>query len=214
MMGTNPTKHEQLLAMYAQMATQGYQTRDHQTISSAFNDMEIRKFRDNVKTLLQQFGVRSLLDYGCGGSNYEAPGFAGELSAQTFFGLDQVRRFEPARNIDERAPSDAVLCFDVLEHVFISEVPRTLRELFGLTQKLLILNIACYPARALLPNGENAHITVRPSAWWKGMVDAVAIEFPHIAVQLYCSKTYTQVEGWALRRASDWEAAPTFVSQP
>jgi hypothetical protein len=207
-------KSQALIEMYTQMAAHGYQTTDKQTITSAFNDMEIRKFRDNVKPLIQQFEVSSLLDYGCGGSDYEAPGFAsnGE-SAKAYFGLERVARYEPARGLDERQACDAVVCFDVLEHIFITDVPRVIRELFGLTRRLLIINVACYSARAMLPNGENAHITVRPSAWWKGMVDSVAIEHPNIAVQLWCSNTYSQVEGWPLRRADDWESSPLFVTQ-
>ena len=28
------------------------------------------------------------------------------------------------------------------------------------------INVACYNAAALLPNGENAHVTVRAPSWW------------------------------------------------
>ena len=34
--------------------------------------------------------------------------------------------------------------------------------------RLVVLNIACYKATALLPNGKNAHVTVRDPMWWKG----------------------------------------------
>lgn len=202
-----------LIEMYTQMAREGYQTVDQQAVSHAFNDMEIRKFRGHVQPLLSPSHIRSLLDYGCGGSDYERAGFDGTQSAKDFFGLQQVFRYEPARDIDERQVCDAVVCFDVLEHIFISDVPSVLRELFSLTRHLLIINVACYPARALLPNGENAHITVRPSAWWKGMVDGIALEHPNIAVQLFCSKTYSEVEGWPLRRATDWANSPSFVTE-
>lgn len=205
-------KTQALIDLYAQMASDGYQTVDQQTITSAFNDMEIRKFRDNVKPLLRQFDVATLLDYGCGGSDYDQAGFVGAHSAKTFFELQAVYRYEPARGVDQRQVCDAVVCFDVLEHVFVSDVPATLRELFSLARRLLLINVACYPARALLPNGENAHITVRPSAWWKGMVDSIAIEYPRVSVQLWCSNTYSQVEGWPLRRAADWDESPNFVS--
>ena len=100
----------------------------------------------------------------------------------------------------------------MLEHIFIIDIPATLRELFSLTRKLLVINVACYPARALLPNGENAHITVRPSAWWKGMIDSIAMDLPDVTVQLWCSNSYTQVEGRPLRRANDWADSATFVT--
>ena len=201
-----------LIAMNSDMARRGYETVDQQTVTSAFNDMEVRKFRDNVKAILRPFNIRSVLDYGCGGSDYEKAGFSGEQSAKAFFQLDAVYLYEPARGIDERRVCDAVFCFDVLEHIFITDIPATLRELFSLTRKLLVINVACYPARALLPNGENAHITVRPSAWWKGMIDSIAMDFPDVTVQLWCSNSYTRVEGWPLRRANDWADSATFVT--
>jgi len=51
-------------------------------------------------------------------------------------------------------------------------VPKVVSELFSLAKKLLIINVACYEAAALLPNGENAHITTRNAHWWKGVIDA------------------------------------------
>ena len=54
-----------------------------------------------------------------------------------------------------------------------------------------MLNIACYPAAAMLPNGENAHITVRDPLWWKGVIDVASIEFPKITVLLICSMSYS-----------------------
>ena len=57
--------------------------------------------------------------------------------------------------------------FDVLEHIFISDIPYVIHDVFSYSKKLVIINVACYEASALLPNGENTHITVRPPLWWK-----------------------------------------------
>lgn len=204
-------KQNELIELYKTMATEGYHTSDDQHVAVAFSDMEVRAFKDHVKPLLSGLKVSSLLDYGCGGSDYEKIGFAGDLSAKYFFGLNQVYLYEPARNIDQRQEVDAVLCFDVLEHVFVADVPRVIRELFSFARKCLIVNVACYPARALLPNGENAHITVRPPLWWKGVFDSIAIEFPHIHVQLWCSTGWRKVAGFNLTRAGDWLEQKGFV---
>jgi hypothetical protein len=32
------------------------------------------------------------------------------------------------------------------------------------------LNVACFPARKTLPNGDNAHATVRPPQWWSDLM--------------------------------------------
>ena len=84
-----------LIAMYSDMTQRGYETVDQQTVTSAFNDMEVRKFRDNVKAILRPFNIRSVLDCGCGGSDYEKAGFSGEQSAKAFFQLDAVYRYGP-----------------------------------------------------------------------------------------------------------------------
>jgi hypothetical protein len=133
------------------------------------------------------------------------------MNAKKFFNLDNIFLYEPARNIDQRQVCDAVVNFDVLEHIYISDIPRVIRELFSLAERLLIVNVACYPARALLPNGENAHITVRPPLWWKGMFDSIACEFPNVAVQLYCSTGWRKVEAYKLMSASDWQHQKGFV---
>lgn len=207
------TKQEQLIALYTKMAQDGYQTNDDQHIAVAFSDMEIRAFKEHVKPLFEKYAVRTLLDYGCGGSDYNKSGFSGELNAKTFFNLANVFLYEPARGVDQRAISDAVVCFDVLEHIFISDIPRVVKELFSLANKLLVVNVACYSARALLPNGENAHITVRPPLWWKGVFDSIAIEFPHVAVQLWCSTGWRKVEGYPTVSAKDWLDGETFVTK-
>lgn len=204
-------KQIELIHLYTEMASKGYQTNDGQHVSVAFSDMEIRTFKDHVKPLFNNFQVKTLLDYGCGGSNYENVGFFQDQSAKTFFELSDVYLYEPSRNIDQRRQVDAVVCFDVLEHIFISDVPRVIRELFTLCEKLLIVNVACYPARALLPNGENAHITVRPSLWWKGTFDAIAVEFPDVNVQLFCSTGFRKVEAFKLFNTADWQSQDGFV---
>ncbi len=73
-------------------------------------------------------------------------------SAKEFYCLEKVNRYEPARNIDERVVSDAVLNFDVLEHIFIADVQSVLKDIFSYASKIVVINVACYPASALLPN--------------------------------------------------------------
>jgi tetratricopeptide (TPR) repeat protein len=206
-------KSKKLIELYTQMANQGYETTDNQKIEVAFSDMEIRAFQEHIKPLFKHFNIKTLLDYGCGGSKYDQAGFnPNNQSAQEYFELDEVRLYEPARNLDQRQKSDAVVNFDVLEHIFISDIPRVIRELFELTDRLLVVNVACYSARALLPNGENAHITVRTPHWWKGMFDAISIEYPEVYVQLYCSTGWRKVETFKIWKASSWQDVEGFTT--
>ena len=104
----------------------------------------------------------------------------------------------------EKKQSDCVICMDVLEHIFIADVPNVIDELFSLSKNLLIINVACYKAAAILPNGENAHITVRSPVWWKGVIDTVAVKYPNIEVLLICSNTFKTGVIFETFKANDW----------
>jgi hypothetical protein len=162
--------------------------------------------------VLSKFGISTVLDYGCGGSDWAIPKFdeSGQ-SAKDYFNLKEAYQYEPARNIDERQKVDCVLSFDVLEHIFISDVPTVLRDMFSYASRLLVLNVACYPAQAKLPNGENAHITVRGPLWWKGMLDSISIEFPSVTIWLICSTAYRQSTAFEMWSGNMWQSSETFV---
>ncbi len=206
-------KGKALIEMYESMATEGYSRRNGEYVQNAFSDFELRPYRELVKTYMKNENIRSVLDYGCGGSDWRVRDFdpqTGE-SAIEYFGLEEAYRYEPARDIDERCIVDCVVSFDVLEHIFITDIPNVLRDIFSYASRAVILNIACYPAGALLPNGENAHITVRPPLWWKGVVDMVATEYPDITIYLLVSTGYHQTQHFQPFRAGEWEERETFV---
>lgn len=204
-------KHAELIAQYETMAKAGYETIYGENIETAFSDFELRRFRENILPIFQRHKARSVLDYGCGGSDWEAPGFHEDQSALAYFGLEKAYRFEPARKIDERRKTDIVSCFDVLEHIFITDVPATLVDILSCAKKAVILNIACYEAQAILPCGENAHITVRNPLWWKGCLDTIAVLFPNVEVNLICSPEYSRAEAFPPQTMEALVRMPGFV---
>ena len=182
------SKGKQLVKLYEEMAEDGYERTDSSYVKEAFSDFELRAYRKSVQDVFEKYSVSTVLDYGCGGSDWKAPNFddSGE-SAIEYFQLEKLYRYEPARDIDERQVAQCVISFDVLEHIFVSDIPNVLRDMFSYAKDLLVLNVACYPAAAKLPNGENAHITVRDPMWWKGVVDGIAVEYPEVSIWLICS---------------------------
>ena len=206
------SKGRQLIEMYGQMAREGYDRSDEQHVEVAFSDFELRPFRPQIREILQNHAIRNVLDYGCGGSDWNMPGFDDNgQSAVQYFNLESAYRYEPARGIDERRKVDCVVSFDVLEHIFVADVPKVLRDIYSCAGRLVILNVACYPAQALLPNGENAHITVRQPLWWKGMVDCITPEFPNVTTCLICSTAWRQATGFPQWSGNGWQASETFV---
>ncbi|MEG3619274.1 hypothetical protein V5T82_12470 [Magnetovibrio sp. PR-2] len=207
------TKGLKLIDAYTEMAESGYDRRDGTRVSDPFSDFELRFYRQELREELKRFDVSSILDYGCGGADWQAPGFdEGGETAMQYFGLDKAYRYEPARAIDERQSVDCVISFDVLEHIFIADVPNVVRDIFSYAEKFVILNVACYPAAATLPNGENAHITVRNPHWWKGIIDTIAIDFPNVSVLLMCSAAWRNTNSFPIWKADDWHNSDSFIT--
>lgn len=210
-------KGRELLKMYSQMVDEGYERVSGEQIQDVFSDFESRHFKEQILNTFREYKIKSVLDYGCGGSDWYLKGFdqKSNKSAVQYYSLDYAKRYEPSRKIDDRQLkcADCVMCFDVLEHVFVTDVPNVLRDIFKNAKKLVILNVACYPAAAKLPNGENAHITLRPPLWWKGAVDSIASEFDEITVHLGCSEKYKKVGFFAPFGKSLWEQSTTYVTK-
>ncbi len=59
-------------------------------------------------------------------------------------------------------------------------MPWILEEMFSLGRRFVYANIACYPANKTLPNGENAHCTIRPVAWWRSLLGQIAPRYPEL----------------------------------
>ena len=88
---------------------------------------------------------------------------------------------------------DGVISTDVLEHIPEREIDDVMKEIFEMAQKFVYLNIAMYPAITLLPNGENAHCTLKPKEWWNEKI------FKHNQKQVYTSSVYDYGKGQRLQ---------------
>jgi len=205
---------QKLIKLYKLMAKEGYDRNDGTRIDNVYNDFEMRKFRQICQPHFFANNVKTVLDYGAGGSDWDCPDFdpVTRNSAKQFFNVDQVYKFEPARDKMIKTKADCVVCMDVLEHIFISDVAKIV-ELFNLSNKLLIVNVACYEANALLPNGENAHITVRTPDWWRGVFDVISLNHKDIEVLLICSYDFVSGVIFEKFKGADWEHSETFVSK-
>jgi hypothetical protein len=205
-------KGDKLIKMYTEMARTGYNCADGSFVSTdrVYNSFELRKYATYVKKILKN--SKSILDYGCGGSNWYAPNFLPNYSksAVDYFELDRAYMYEPARDIDERGLVDTVLCFDVLEHLYIEDVFLVLDEIFSYAKKSVILNIAGYEANALLPNGENAHTLIMPVVWWKGVLDMISVRYPQVYIHVLYSVDSTTAQSLKEWRALDWTNSEKF----
>jgi hypothetical protein len=116
----------------------------------------LRFLRADIKLL----EPRSILDYGCGQSRL--------LEALQLGYPVELLRYDPAIPAWATKPqtvADLLISVDVLEHIEERDLDTVLAEMAGLCRNAIII-IDTKPAAALLPDGRNAHVTVRPHAWW------------------------------------------------
>jgi hypothetical protein len=153
--------------------------------SQTFDGRSLRPQAARIRRLIVATDARTILDYGSGkGQQYDpAPlEIAGEGrwdSVIDYWDVDEVRCFDPAYPPYRERPSgvfDGVISTDVLEHCPEEDIPWIVSEMFSFASKFIFATIACYPARKRLPNGENAHCTIRPREWWEGIFRAAAAQ--------------------------------------
>jgi SAM-dependent methyltransferase len=106
-----------------------------------------------------------ILDYGCGKGqlldHLEDVGF-------------QASGYDPGIEKFSTLPSDkfdAICCNDVLEHIPEEGLEKIFQQILGFEPKFISFNIGHFAAEAILPNGSNAHETIRPMVWWRDRIN-------------------------------------------
>ena len=196
-------QYNELINHYQDMAKNGYYRVDGSFVEKVYSDAEPHKFAEPIRTIVSHFDATTALDYGSGGSDLNKTKLDSGEKFIDYIGLKKIYSFEPARNKKEKKKCDVVLCFDVLEHIFINDVPWVINDLFEYANKCIIINVACYNAAALLPNGENAHITVRAPHWWLGQIECISSLHPEIYWGLIVSEGYNHAKFLGVHRMKD-----------
>jgi hypothetical protein len=80
-----------------------------------------------------------------------------------------------------------------MEHIPEEQIPKTFQMITQRATKFVFLAIATFPSIAVLPNGENAHCTVKPLEWWVNMYEKNSSQkvYTHI-------KTYGDDNGYSI----------------
>jgi hypothetical protein len=186
---TNPSsEYRELQAMYREMHEHGEQFLG-QLAESTFPGFSLDHHVFRIKDLITRTGAKTLLDYGSGkGQQYEpriVKDRAGNrwVSVIECWDIDELVCYDPAYEKYSRLPEerfDGAICTDVLEHCPEPDLPWIVDEIFSYATKFVFLNVACYPASKRLPDGRNAHITVKPLEWWRDLIGGVAAHHPGV----------------------------------
>lgn len=118
-------------------------------------------FLNEARVIIDYLQPKSVLDFGCG---------KGALlnKLQELYPNILFYGYDPSIKGKEIIPVekvDLVINTDVLEHIPENIIPNVLKKMSSLSDNVFFaLHHAL--ATAILPNGENAHITVKPKEWY------------------------------------------------
>lgn len=170
----NPSpRYRELEALYKTMHVEG--DRQHQLPpDQTFSGISLQPHVPLIDGLIKRFRAATLLDYGCGKAEgyrtvFQLPDGRRVQGLQQLWNLRQVTLYDPGFAPYSAYPQgrfDAVVNTDVLEHIPEEDIDWILAEMFGFARSFLFTAIACYPANKILPNGWNAHVTLKSPGWW------------------------------------------------
>lgn len=134
--------------------------------------------------------IQSMLDYGCGEGNLA-----------DLFKLKKnilIYKYDPAiakySKLDKNLKVDLVTNCDVMEHIPEDEIDNILREMSNIS-KNIFFNIYLTEAKTFLPNGENAHCTIKPKKWW---LKKIRVYFPYSSFVFTSYKNSTCIITWKI----------------
>ncbi|SVD65110.1 uncharacterized protein METZ01_LOCUS417964, partial [marine metagenome] len=82
---------------------------------------------------------------------------------------------------------DISICVDVLEHCPLEDIDWIIEDFLSKSRKVVFVNISCSNALALLPNGQNAHITVKSPKWWERKLVELSDKYKDLSIIGSCS---------------------------
>ena len=104
----------------------------------------------------------TLLDYGCGYAS-----LAKELNK--IINIVDITNYDPFIDKYSKVPKgkfDIVTSFDVMEHVELQCVRNTIDFISSKAKYMVLMSISITDAAKTLPDGRNAHITIKTANWW------------------------------------------------
>lgn len=128
--------------------------------SQVYGNTSLKNLR-LIRPEIQLLRPQSIVDYGCGQS---------ALLDRLNLGYPVARyRYDPAIPAFAEKPgveADLLINIDVLEHIEESDLDDVLSDMRGMCRDALII-VDTAPAKGVLPDGRNLHVTLRPHDWWR-----------------------------------------------
>ena len=124
---------------------------------------------EHITDLIADTRAKTVMDYGCGKATQYT-----QRKLHERWGIGMPTLYDPAVPQFEKLPEqvfDGIYSTDVMEHIPEEVIPEVFDWIFSHATKFVFLGICTRLAVAILPNGENAHCTVKPIEWWADMIN-------------------------------------------
>ena len=157
-----------------------------------------------IKDLVDLTDSNTLLDYGSGkGIQYKTvlPEDENRVACQKlqdYWETSEIYCYDPAYPPHQNLPNrqfDGVISTDVLEHCHQEDMKWIINEIFSLAKRFVFANVACYRASKSLPNGKNAHCTIRPSVWWDVVLKSITQNYSEVEYCVLVKYIWSDIKG-------------------
>ena len=133
----------------------------------------ITQRRQQAGSFILRIRPESILDYGSGKGYQYSEHKIHETWKDEEYSAPMPTCYDPGVKEFSKKPGvkfDAVVCFDVMEHIKESDCEKYLHEIFNYARKGVCLNIATNPAKKSFPAGTNYHVNCKPEEGWFSVV--------------------------------------------
>lgn len=192
---SNPSpRYHQLISQYQELHREGDPKRDHKP-EDVYPGISLLPHIAAIRELVRASGATTILDYGSGkglqyGPHHCTVGGEEWDNLMDCWDVDYVHCYDPCHLPFSKLPEKrfgGVVTTDVLEHCPEEDLDWIVAEIFGYAEKFVFASVSCRPAIRHLPNGENAHCTVRPPEWWRALFERHAGASPGVLLRVVAS---------------------------
>ena len=153
-------------------------------------------------------GGDSILDFGCGKGTLYTKDFNTITNyinqpVHKHWNLDSYTLYDAGYKKHSKYPTgiyDAVICTDVIEHIWKDDLYWFTKELCSFAKKLVFINVACYAAKKTFTDGTNVHVSVYPPPDWVNFFQTIKEEFPLLDFYIVTQHQEMKTNGILLRK--------------
>ena len=184
------------LNFYKDMHKNGYHLIDgrKRDAKDAYDGKSTLAFAPIIKKIIINENINNMIDYGCGKGNFYNHSFNLDNKLipplSKFWNID-IKLYDPCyekySNFTINETFDLTICVDVLEHIPETDIEWILERFFKISRKFIFINVACYEAIALLPDGRNAHINIKKPTWWSNIIEKLVKNQKEMKVICICT---------------------------